>query len=135
MILAFEYLNRRDLEELGYLNPMMDFRFDFENRIYYWNTGCGGYDEYNKEIRVIKMFSLSQVKQGFICDDWEESRLLSGYLQNRDNFKEGIEEVYKWIPDYLELRKENHFLDTIAIPISIYLDYYRKYDELPFKIE
>jgi len=62
-------------------------------------------------------------------------RNLSGYLQNKDIFKEQIEDIYKWIPDYLELRKENHFLNIIAIPVSIYLDYYNKHDEIPFKIE
>ena len=58
------------------------------------------------EIRKIKLFKLEQVRQGFICDDWEEARKLSGYLQNPLIFKK-IDETYKWIPDYLSFRKEN----------------------------
>ncbi len=231
MIWVFEYLNEKELKDLKYLNPLMDFQFDFENRIYYWQTYCAGFediyedkdlvlrkpqyldipielidlfpnetecidntptliDSYDylmelikmnkfhwswttfiravpkgnryftidsqrlkafrkavelgfeefqtipvlilntlrKEIRRIKLFKLEQVRQGFICDDWEEARKLSGYLQNPLIFKE-IEENYKWIPDYLSIRKENVCIDIIAIPVSIYFGYFSHKDE------
>ena len=36
MIWAFEYLNEKQIEELNYLNPMMDFQYDFVKQMYYW---------------------------------------------------------------------------------------------------
>jgi len=111
---------------------MMDFRYDFQKRMFYWSTRCGGYDAKNKEIRLIRLFNI--VKQGFVCDNWEEAIMLAGYFQNKKNFKKHIEDIYKWVPDYLELRKENHFLETIAIPVAVYLDYYAKYGVLPYQV-
>lgn len=227
MIWVFEYLNEAQINELNYLNPLMDFQFDFENRMYYWKTYCAGFkkiyenrelvidaefkyadvpielidlypneeecednspeltdtydylltsiinktnywkmnsirvvpikDRYitidlqrlkafrkgkemgfrecfkipcrisnllSKEIRRIRFFELKQVRQGFICDDWSEARMLCGYLQNSNLFKEEIEKKYRWVSDYLKIYRENHWLDILAIPVTSYLKNY-----------
>ena len=235
MIWAFEYLNEKQIQELKFLNPLMDFNFDFGKRTFYWKTFCAGFETiykndiidigsdkidyevlfipinkiqcypnekdcvdnipetfdsydyisekikagtYNfstftpikvvsingkyftidksrlkafrdassyglkefekiparlvysleKEIRRIRLFAIEQVRQGFICDNWEEARLLSMYLQDIETIKTEIENKYKWIKDYLLTRKDNIWLKVIAIPVSIYLEYYEKND-------
>lgn len=88
-----------------------------------------------KEIRRIRLFSIEQVRQGFICDTWEEARTLSMYLQNVDTIKTEIENEYRWIKDYLSLRRQNIWIKIIAIPVSIYLEHYEKDDAALEKID
>ena len=83
-------------------------------------------DSLEKEIRKIKFFSIEQVRQGFICDNWEEAQILSMYLQNDEFVKAKIEDEYKWIKDYLLVRKDNIGINIIAIPVSIYLEHYER---------
>lgn len=54
-----------------------------------------------KEIRRIRLFTIEQVRQGFICNDWEEAEALSMYLGGIERIKAILEEEYKWIRDYL----------------------------------
>ena len=81
-----------------------------------------------KEIRRIRLFSVEQVRQGFICDNWEEARVLSMYLQNVKSVNKKIENEYKWIKDYLYSRKDEIWINIIAIPAFIYLEHYEKND-------
>lgn len=85
---------------------------------------CRIVDELNQEIRRIKLFPVKNTRQGFISDDFNEAMTLSAYMQGASWAKENIEKEYKWITDYLCLRKDNLWMDTIAIPLKIYLDHY-----------
>jgi hypothetical protein len=77
-----------------------------------------------KEIRRIRLFSIEQVKQGFICDDWEEAKELCMLLDGCENVEQNIEKEYRWIPDYLSLRKDNNWMTVPAVPVVIFLDHY-----------
>ncbi|MDI6766934.1 MAG: hypothetical protein QME52_08945 [Bacteroidota bacterium] len=77
-----------------------------------------------QEIRHIRLFRLEHTKQGFICDDWEEAKNLSMYMQGMNTVKNIIEDSYKWTPDYLASRKENCWLEIIAIPVTAYMKHY-----------
>ncbi|GEM_PF-5428379 len=82
-----------------------------------------------QEVRRIRLFRVKETRQGFICDDWEEARILSGYLNSTATFKDTIENSYKWIPDYLSLRKDNHWLSMVAIPVAEYIKRYAHDDK------
>lgn len=78
-----------------------------------------------KEIRRIRLFEIEHVRQGFICDDWEEAKELSKYMDGIDRDKSAIQGRYRWINDYLTPRKQNVWMDLIAMPVTVFLKHYQ----------
>jgi len=141
MIWAFEYLTDKQKKELGSLNPVMDFQYSFAKREFSFQDRYQAFEN-GKEIRKIRFYELQNVRQGFICDDWEEARKLCMIFEAKgkpcEYAKEQIVKEYKWIPDYLHGMKDsplNHWLSIIAIPVKIFLEYYRGEEDMLKKID
>lgn len=127
MIWAFEWLNEAQKGEMVYLNPFTDFRFSFKERMFKWTTFCAGFDVDHKEIRRLRLFELNNAKQGFVCDDWEEARLLACFLEQPLEF-DFIVKDFPWLPAYIKWFQEcNPYgdIECIALSLSAYIAHYQ----------
>lgn len=87
----------------------------------------------NIEVRKIRMYRFKQITKGFVCNDWEEARMLSSFLGKGKGHKQALERKYKWLQDYLKVTGNPIKLQNIAIPLCLYLRYYSS-DEKRLKL-
>lgn len=94
-------------------------------------------DSLDIEIRKIRLYRIQQITRGFVCNNWEEARMLSDYMSNNRSFGLELERHYKWMPGYLKDVGEPLSLKNIAMPLSVYLQYYssdeERLDQIPFE--
>jgi hypothetical protein len=136
MIYIFEILTDDEKKHLEYLEPFIDFRYDFKNKMYWWQTYCSGFkkvDGKKEEIRKIRVYKLEQARQGFTVDDFVEARMLSMYLSGDLDEEESFENKYSDILPYLEAKGDNSFIDLLFVPAVEYIRFYE--NTSPSKLE
>ena len=128
MIYIFEKLTPENKRVLLKHEPFMDFQFSINNRSYYWQTSCAGFEIRNgkyTEIRKARFYSFAQLKEGFICDDIGEARWLSPLAGKEiEDFKENSDK-YNGLMDYIRtciLAAE--VLSTIAVPVRAFCKHF-----------
>jgi hypothetical protein len=121
MIYAFENLKEFDEKLVKACEPYIDFSYSFTDRMYYWQRHHLIID--GKDIYKLRLHKAENLKQGFICTDFDEAKLLSMLIEGTDTGVK-LKNENLWLEDYLEEKKETTFIKTIALPVSEFIKYY-----------
>lgn len=139
MIWAFEHLHQQSIAEVIKLQPFIDFRYDFKNKEYHFQTFCQERFEDGTEKRCLKLFNANSIRQGLIAETWLEAVQLSAFIQESSGsgFEQSdrhtvvqLIEKYPWLHDYYQLRKEDYWIRLIALPLSEFIRYYQYNDTM-----
>ncbi|MGB4775062.1 MAG: hypothetical protein WBP45_07820 [Daejeonella sp.] len=77
----------------------------------------------NKDIYKLRLHKFENLRQGFICTDFEEAKWLSMLIDGNDAGIK-LKKENLWLENYLLEQKGNHFLNLIALPVSEYIKHY-----------
>ncbi len=121
MIFAFEHLKELDEKLIKACEPYIDF-------IYSLREACNKWQQHHlivdgKDVYKIRLHNAANLRQGFICTDFEEARCLSMLIEGEDAGVQ-LKKEYLWLENYILEQKENHFLNVIALPVSEYIKHY-----------
>ncbi len=121
MIFAFENLKDFDKKLVKSCEPYIDFIYSFEESCYKWQQFHSIVD--NKDIYKLRLHKFENLRQGFICTDFEEAKWLSMLIDGNDAGMK-LKKENLWLENYLLEQKENHFFNLIALPVSEYIKHY-----------
>ena len=121
MIFAFENIEGFDEKLIKAREPYMDFIYSFKEACYKWQHHHSIVD--GKDIYKIRLHKAENLRQGFICTDIDEAKLLSMLIEGADDGLQ-LKKKYLWLENYILEQKENHFLNVIALPVSEYIKHY-----------
>lgn len=121
MILAFENLKGFDEMLVKALEPFIDFKYSRKDRSYYWQRHH--FIVEGKDIYKLRLHSASNLKQGLICNNFEDAIDLTMLIEGT-NPDSRLNKEYPWLEGYLEDKKDSPFIKSIAIPVSEYIKYY-----------
>lgn len=121
MIFAFENLKEFDEKLVKACEPYIDFNYSFKNRMYYWQRHHLIID--GKDIYKLRLHKAENLKQGFICTDFDEAKELSMLIDQID-FTYKIKKENVWLDEYLLQQNGNHFIKNIALPVSQFIKHY-----------
>jgi len=121
MIFTFENLNEFNEKLVKACEPYIDFNYSFNDRMYYWQRHHLIID--GKDIYKLRLHKTENLKQGFICTDFDEAKELSMLLDEID-FTYKIKNENLWLDEYILQQKGNAFIKNIALPVSEFIKHY-----------
>jgi hypothetical protein len=121
MIYTFENTEGFEMDLIKASEPYIDFIYSFKEACYMWQQQHIILDR--KDIYKIRLHKAENLRQGFICSDFEEAKSLSMLIEGHYKGLQ-LKKDYLWLENYILEQKENHHLNIIALPVSEYIKYY-----------
>jgi hypothetical protein len=124
MIWIFENLSKKEIENLSYLNPLMDFKYSMKEG-YLFKTFCSGTEikeGYVQDIRKIRLFNIENMKQGLICDDIKQAKELSLLINGEIASLKYTDIKDSKVVEYIE-ESNNNWIDWLAVSVKCFMQY------------
>ncbi len=123
MIYRFEKISEFDQKLLSGSEPFVEFYCAISETGYTINWTVHSRVKQGVQYKQLRTYKLEELKQGFICTNFETARQLSFYLNDPSLFP-NLELEYDWLKSYVSNHPKSSLLSSIAIPISVFIEKY-----------